>query len=321
MKPYTHLTQEERYYIFRSLQSRKSLREIAKELGRSPSSLSRELKRNKGLSGAYCSSIASAQAIKRQASKGKKRITPEAWAWIERYIRLDWSPEQICHYRKLLGKTGISIEWIYQYILWDKEAGGTLFKHLRHRKKRRKRYGSVEKRGQLINRKSIDERPDIVDKRARLGDWEADVVEGSKGGAVLVTLLERKSRLFLVGKSPNKSAKEVSSTILRLLLPIKEYVKTITYDNGREFAYHEMISKALDSDAFFAHAYHSWERGSNENSNGLLRQYFPKGESLANVSPQMLQRVMIKLNRRPRKCLGFKAPYQTFLDNTTGVAL
>ena len=151
------------------------------------------------------------------------------------------------------------------------------------------------------------------------------MVEGSKGGPVLVTLAERKSRLTLVGKAQNKSASEVTRVILGLLSPIKEYVHTITYDNGKEFSYHAEISSKLEANGYFAHPYHSWERGLNENTNGLLRQYFPKGVSLADVTKNRIVEAMCRLNWRPRKCLGFKTPYTTFLEyansQTAGVAL
>lgn len=183
----------------------------------------------------------------------------------------------------------------------EQGAWWTLHSHLRCQRKRKRRYGKPDKRGQIKGRISIDTRPSIVAERTRLGDWEADTVEGSKGGPVLVTLAERKSRLFLVGKAPSKSASEVQRVIERLLTPIKDFVHTVTYDNGKEFSYHAAVSSTLNAQGFFAHPYHSWERGLNENCNGLLRQYFPKGMSLASVTQDEIIAAMCRLNWRPRK--------------------
>lgn len=320
---YTHLAKEERYYIYQCLKSGKSMRQVAREINRSASTISRELSRNKGFS-EYRYQQASIKSQQRQSRKGKTRISLQTWLAVERMLCLDNSPEQISGALALQG-IGISHEWIYQRILADKKRGGTLHTHLRCPRKRKRRYGKPDRRGQIKDRVSIDLRPKIVDERSRLGDWEADLVEGSKGGSVLVTLAERKSRLALVGKAKNKSASEVTRVILGLLTPIKEYVHTITYDNGKEFSYHAEISNKLEANGFFAHPYHSWERGLNENTNGLLRQYFPKGVSLEEVTQDRIIEAMCRLNWRPRKCLGFKTPYATFLDHANnklaGVAL
>jgi len=196
-----------------------------------------------------------------------------------------------------------------------------LCKHLRCQRKRKRRYSKPDRRGQIKNRRSIDERPQIVNDRGRFGDWEADVVEGKKGGSVFVTLAERKTRLYLFEKVENKAAHKVTNGILKLLTPLKEYVHTITFDNGKEFAYHTEIANALDAETYFAHPYHSWERGLNENSNGLLRQYFPKGVRLETVTKEDVANVLLKLCNRPRKCLDFKTPYQVFLEEANNVAL
>lgn len=187
---------------------------------------------------------------KRQANKGKKRICPETWAYVEQCLRKDFSPEQISGVLKRKG-FALSHEWIYQYILADKKRDGTLHSHLRCQRKRKRRYGKPDKRGQIKGRISIDTRPPIVAECTLLGDWEADTVEGSKGGPVLMTLAERKSRLFLVGKTPNKSASEVQRVIERLLTPIKDFVHTVTYDNGKEFSYHAEVSATLNAQGFF----------------------------------------------------------------------
>ena len=318
---YAHLAREERYYICQAVKSGTSLRAIAKAIGRSVSTVSRELARNTGARG-YRYRQAHKRSQKRQTSKGKKRICLEVWTYVEQCLHQDFSPEQISGVLKRKG-FALSHEWIYQYILADKKRGGTLHSHLRCQRKRKRRYGKPDRRGQIKGRISIDTRPSIVAERSRLGDWEADTVEGSKGGPVLVTLAERKSRLFLFGKAPNKSASEVRRVIEGLLTPIKDFVQTITYDNGKEFSYHADVSATLEAQGFFAHPYHSWERGLNENSNGLLRQYFPKGVSLASVTQDEIIAAMCRLNWRPRKCLGFKTPYEVFLEdaNTQGLGV
>lgn len=320
---YAHLAREERYYIYQAVKSGTSLRTIAHKIGRNVSTVSRELARNTGARG-YRYRQAEKQSQKRQASKGKKRICPETWAYVEQCLRKDFSPEQISGVLKRKG-FALSHEWIYQYVMADKRRGGTLHSHLRCQRKRKRRYGKPDKRGQIKGRISIDTRPTIVAERTRLGDWEADTVEGSKGGPVLVTLAERKSRLFLVGKALNKSASEVQRVIERLLTPIKDFVHTVTYDNGKEFSYHAEVSATLNAQGFFAHPYHSWERGLNENFNGLLRQYFPKGASLASITQDEIIAAMCRLNWRPRKCLGFKTPYEAFCEDANiqvlGVAL
>jgi transposase, IS30 family len=250
---YTHLAEEERYYLCHALKSGKSMRAVAKEIGRNVSTVSRELARNKGLRG-YRYKQADAKSSERQACKGQKRISAGTWLEVEQRLLLDNSPEQISGALALQG-IRVSHEWIYQHILVDKRNGGSLYTHLRCQRKRKRRYGRPDKRGQMKDRVSIDLRPKIVDERSRLGDWEADCVEGSKGGPVLVTLAERKSRLMLAGKAENKSASEVSRVILELLTPIKDYVHTITYDNGKEFSYHAAVSDKLEAQGFFAHPY------------------------------------------------------------------
>ena len=215
----------------------------------------------------------------------------------------------------------ISHEWIYQYIYQDKLYGGTLHQHLRCKKKRRKRYGSYDRRGQIINRVSIDERPAIVDKRKRIGDWELDTVIGKAHKQAIVTITERKTRLSLIRKVKFKTAENVADAIIELLGPMKKWVKTLTADNGKEFAFHERIAKALNAKFYFAHPYSSWERGLNENTNGLIRQYLPKKTDFKKVTQKQIDNVMEKLNNRPRKCLGFKTPNQVFFGINPTVAL
>ena len=318
---YTQLTQEQRYQIEALLEAGHTQTEIADILGVHKSTISRELKRNQGLRG-YHPKQAQQLTENRRKNKVQARIEIKTWEWVDRLLREDWSPEQISGWLKLNKSLLISHEWIYLYIYEDKEQGGDLHRHLRCQKKRRKRYGSNDRRGQIKGRVSIEERPDIVDERSRIGDWEVDTVIGKPGGAVLVTLAERKSRLSLIiALAADKTAQAVKEALLGLLKPIADQVLTLTYDNGKEFAHHEAIAETLDASGFFAHPYHSWERGLNENTNGLIRQYLPKNTDFQSLTRQAIKVIMDKLNNRPKKCLGFKTPNQVFFGIDPPVAL
>jgi len=320
MSHYTQLTREERYQISALKAAGHNQVDIAKVIGRHKSTVSRELARNRGLRG-YRPNQANSFAESRRQTKSTRRITPESWSRIELLLREDWSPEQVSCWLRNEEDILVSPEWIYQYILQNKQSGGDLHKHLRCQKQRKKRYGSPDRRGQIKGRISIDERPDVVSQRSRIGDWEADTVIGKQGGAVLVTLVERKTRWSTIGKASDKTAQKVKTVILECLQPLASQVQTLTYDNGKEFAQHQEISKELHCSGYFAHPYHSWERGLNENTNGLIRQFFPKGKDLSEVTDSEIQAVMNKLNNRPRKCLGFKTPNQVFLGINPPVAL
>ena len=236
-------------------------------------------------------------------------------------LREDWSPEQVSLWLRSNRGIRISHEWIYQYVLNDKLSGGDLYHHLRCQKIRRKRYGAYSRRDQLINRVSIDERPPIVDRRCRIGDWELDTIIGKGHKQAIVSLTERKSRLTLIRKVGHKSADKVASAILHLLKPLTHRLHTMTSDNGKEFARHETIADRLKARFYFAHPYASWERGLNENTNGLIRQYFPKRHDFTTITQDQIDRVMDKLNNRPRKCLGMKTPNQVFFGINPPVAL
>jgi IS30 family transposase len=258
--------------------------------------------------------------------KNARKISEPAWQYAVKHLTEDqWSPEQIVGRAELDGLETISHETIYQRILEDKQAGGTLYTHLRCKKKRKKRYGSARsKRGVIPNRVDIDQRPAIVDSRKRTGDWEGDTIIGSHdGGAVIASMVERKSRFTVLAKSKNKTTTAVIESINQHMLPIAALVCTITLDNGREFSSHELMAAMLDANIYFAKPYHSWERGLNENTNGLVRQYFPKKIPFDNITNRDLQRVVKKLNDRPRKCLGYKTPFEVFSKSCEkrGVAL
>jgi len=317
---YTQLTHEERYQISVLLKAGLNQTEIAMILERHKSTISREISRNAGLRG-YRPKQAQRLAEERRTSKARSRISLVVWNDVRKLIREDWCPEQISLW--FASEKGISIshEWIYQYILQDKKQEGSLHRHLRCQKQRRKRYGSYNRRGQLIGRVSIDERPDIVDSRSRIGDWELDTIIGKNHKQAIVSLTERKSRFTLIQKVKRKTAQCVSNAIINLLAPFSEQVHTLTSDNGKEFADHRTIADKLDAKFYFAHPYASWERGLNENTNGLIRQYFPKKRDFKTITQKELNRVMDKLNNRPRKCLGIKTPNQVFLGINPSVAL
>lgn len=320
MRHYTQLTQEQRYQIYALMKASHSQTEIAKIVGVHKSTVSREVRRNQGLKG-YRPQQAHQWALRRRQDKVPLRVTPEHWRLIERLLCDDWSPEQISLWLAEERHLSVSHEWIYQYVLQDKAQGGILYRHLRCQKKRKKRYGAYDRRGQLCNRVSIDERPAVVERRTRLGDWELDTIIGRNHKQALVSLTERKSRLALIAKVPSKAAEGVKHVILKLLTPLSNKVHTLTSDNGKEFAQHEAIAEALDADFFFAHPYSSWERGLNENTNGLIRQYFPKSRDFTTITQKDIQHAMDKLNNRPRKCLGMKTPNQVFFGINPSVAL
>jgi len=284
------------------------------------STISRELRRNRGKRG-YRPKQAQQRTCERRQAKVNIRITPETWRLIEKLLREDWSPEQISLWLKEQNHSTVSHEWIYRHILQDKRRGGTLYRHLRCQKQRKKRYGAHERRGQLPNRVSIEERPAIVEQRERLGDWEVDTIIGKGHKQAIVSLTERKSRLSLISKVQTKGADEVEKAILVLLKPLAEHVHTITSDNGKEFARHQSIARTLNADFYFAHPYAPWERGLNENTNGLIRQYVPKGCDFACITHGDTEIIMDKLNNRPRKCLGMKTPNQVFFGIDPPVAL
>ena len=320
MKHYTQLTREERYQISALKTAGQSKAQIAEVLGRHKSTIGREMARNRGLRG-YRPKQADSLAVNRRQEKVTCRISRKSWIRVEQLTREYWSPEQVSLWLRQEESLHVSPEWIYQYILRDKRAGGDLYQYLRCQKQRKKRYGAPDRRGQLKRRVSIDERPEVVNERSRIGDWEADTVIGKQGSAVLVTLVERKTRWSMIGKVPDRTAKKVRTVIVKRLLPMASCVKTLTYDNGKEFALHQEIDKELQSNGYFAHPYHSWERGLNENTNGLIRQFFPKGKDLSEVTDEEIQRVMDRLNNRPRKCLGFKTPNQVLFGINPPVAL
>jgi IS30 family transposase len=309
---YTQLTQEQRYQIYALLKMGHNRTEIAAVIGKHKSTISRELSRNKGQRG-YRPKQAHGKALHRR-DHSHKRISVESWELIETKLRMDWSPEQVSGWLQRHHAIQVSHEWIYQHILADKQAGGDLYRHLRCQKKRRKRYGSYDRRGKMPNRVSIEERPAIVEGRTRIGDWEVDTIIGKRHRQAIVTLTERKSRFSLLAKVEQRTADQVGDAVIELLQPVADRLHTLTADNGKEFADHERIAYALHADFFFAHPYASWERGANENMNGLIRQYIPKAQDFTAVTIPDLLWIMNRLNHRPRKCLDFLSPFEVFFE-------
>lgn len=316
MRGYTQLTQAERYQMYILKKAGQNQSQIAKMLGRHLSTIGRELQRNQGLRG-YRPQQAHTRAVARRNAKARARVDGRVWPQVDALLRKAWSPEQVVSRLELEQGIRLSHEGIYQHIYADKRSGGDLYRSLRCQKPRRKRYGAYDRRGKIPNQVSIEARPAIVETRDRIGDWEGDTVIGKGHRGVLVTLVERKSRYTVIRAVPRKTAEAVRLAVTEGLTPYKDRVHTITYDNGREFADHAGMAEDLDTTIYFAHPYASWERGLNENTNGLIRQYFPKPRDLTTVTTVEITHAMHQLNHRPRKCLGFRTPYEIFFNTTT----
>jgi transposase, IS30 family len=303
MPRYTHLNQDERYQIQTMLKANASVNEIAKELGRHRTTIKREITRNKGACGyrgGQAHKLSDARSVN---SRNALSIAESLWDKVHERLMLQQSPEQIA------GCLPISHETIYLHIYADPT--GVLKRQLRCQKKRRKRYASGNnRRGQIPNRRGIETRSPRVETRKQVGHWEADTVIGCGHKQALVTLVERKSRYTCIRKVSGKTAQEVSSAIVEMLRPLNAVVRTITCDNGKEFAKHETVDDQLHCQTFFARPYASWQRGTNENTNGLIRQYVPKNRGLNTVTNEEVQMIQDRLNHRPRKVLGFKTPHQ-----------
>lgn len=311
---YTQLTEPERYQIYVLKKAQHSQKEIAALVGRSKSTISRELKRNKGLKGYRPQQAQRLSDNRRRAARKHCKLTDQVRQWIGQLIGQQLSPEQVVDY--LATHKGVSLhhESIYKLIYADKAQGGDLHTHLRIANKRyRKRYGSYDRRGRIANRVSIDERPGVVDRRTRIGDWEGDTVIGANRSGALLTLVERKSLYTVIVRLSGKHAEPLANAAVKCLKDVADKVLTITFDNGLEFAQHEQIARQLDAKIYFAHPYCSWERGVNENTNGLIRQYFPKGTDFNKVSDEQVKFVMDRLNNRPRKSRGGKSPNEIFM--------
>lgn len=318
---YNQLDYKKRCQIYGLWKAGYNQSQIAKEIGVHKSTISRELKRNltfirtKLGSWQYKPDYAQSYADERHKNKPKSiKFTPQARDFTQEKLQEKWSPEQICGYAKRHKLFTISHEWIYQFILNDKQKGGKLYLHLRHQhKKYRKRYGSPKRQGPIRNRRFIDVRPAIVDEKARIGDWEIDTIIGKRHKQAIISIVERVSKKTILKKVPTKTAKLVAQATISALKVCQDAVFTITADNGSEFAYHEQISKELNAEFYFAHPYSSWERGINENTNGLVRQYYGKSTDFSGITDDELESIADALNNRPRKKLGYKTPNEIFL--------
>ena len=308
MKHYTHLTQEQRYQISALLQAKKGMSEIARIIGCHKSTVSREIRRNLGQRG-YRPKQAHRLAKARKV-KNSTQISRFGWCYIEHLLSKHYSPEQIAGRLRMLGWQDVpSHESIYQHIYTDKKAGGDLHTTLRCQKRYKRRYlQGNDRRGKIANRCDITERPSIIETRSRMGDYEGDTVVGHGHQGVLVTLVDRTTRETKIKALPNRKAKAVTQACIDMLKG--EQALSITFDNGKEFADHEAMATALKADIYFAQPYHSWERGTNENTNGLIRQFLPKSMRLDNLCRHLVQSIEDSLNNRPRKVLGFRTPLE-----------
>ena len=312
---YKQLTLKERYHISTLLKKGWSQKEIAESIGVHASTICREIQRNKDiLTQEYHYTFAESTSCKRKQEKVKYTvITSKIKTYIKSKLKEDWSPEQIAGRMKRDNGFTVCHETIYRYIYHNKHRGGSLYKYLRHKnKKYHSRSNIYQRRGIIIDRVSIDKRPKIVEKKNRIGDFEIDTVIGLNHIGALVTVVDRKSKYAIIQKVSSKRAKEVTQALITMLYPLKEITQTITSDNGKEFAYHKQVSEALDTDFYFAHPYSSWERGLNEHTNGLIRQYLPKKTDFTQISKEEVTTIQDKLNHRPRKVLNFRTPYEVF---------
>lgn len=314
---YHRVTQEERIHIYRWSQEGCSQNEIARRLGRDPGTINRELLRNGGLRG-YRPKQAGMKARTRAKRSGPRRFTEEVRQHAENLIRQGWTPEVISGRSRQEGRAHVCKETLYKHIYADAKAGGDLWTHLpRSRRKRHRRCPRKDGRGWgcIPNQRRIDTRPPEVETRETVGHWEGDLVNGAVKSGNLVTLVERKTRYALIGKTKTKESLEVMNCISTLFCPFPILARTgMTLDNGKEFALHEDFSRQSGIEVFFAYPYHSWERGSNENLNGLIRRLHPKKSSFSDIGESELKRIECFVNDRPRKCLGWHTPREKMTE-------
>lgn len=315
---YRQITTEERYMLSTLRKQGCSTYQIARLMGRHPSTIYREVRRNACPNGAYRVSKAISRANgRRKRSRRNQRIDAADWSRVEALIQRQWSPEQIAGALRKQGELQISHETIYRHVWQDKKAGGQLHKHLRgSAKQRRKRHNTYDSRGRLAGKRMIEDRPAAVEQRQMVGHWEADTVMGSGDKHCILTLVERATGQVEIGKLRNRTKAELTARMIKLIRKQKRPVLTITADNGTEFHDYASIEKATGVKFYFANPYHSWERGTNENTNGLIRQYLPKRKSMAHLDQWDCNDIATKLNLRPRKRLGFSTPgkcYETYL--------
>jgi IS30 family transposase len=313
---YRQITSAERYTLAVLRQQGLTPAAIAQVLGRHRSTILREVHRNRTHhDGGYRPQLADWYARgRRSRSRRNRRFAPADWARVQALLREDWSPEQVAGRLRLQGTLAISHETIYRYVWADKAGGGTLYTHLRGaRKQRRKRYGRYDSRGRLAGKRLITTRPDVVAARTHVGHWEADTVLGAgQAGPCVFSMVERKTGYLVLGQLRQRTAEHVNRRARRLITTQRHPVRTITVDNGTEFHEYAALEQATGTRFYFATPHHAWERGTNENTNGLIRQYLPKRQSMAHLTQHACNRIAAKLNQRPRKRLGFRTPEECY---------
>lgn len=311
---YHQLTSEERYMISAYRLQGQNLSFIAKQLGRHRSTVSRELRRNRCNDNRYRPSKAITRtARRRRESRRRWYFSDVQLQMVASLLRLDWSPEQISGWLRRHRIFSISHETIYRFVYYDRFYGGGLYDHLRQAgKKWRKRYRSMDSRGVLAGKRCLDERPAGANNRSRIGHWEIDTVLGSGDQHCIVTMVERKTKYTLIGKLKARTTEELNRRTLQLIEQEAGKVRTITADNGTEFHQFKKIEAKTQTKFYFAKPYHSWERGLNENTNGLIRQYLPKRKSMKHITQQDCERIARRLNKRPRKTLNYKTPEECY---------
>jgi IS30 family transposase len=315
---YRQLTPEERYMLAALRRQGLNQAEIARALGRHRSTVCREVRRNSTRADGHYRAFTAQERTngRRSRSRRSRRFSARDFALVEGLLCRQWSPEQVAGYLRRAGLLAISHETIYRHVWRDKKQGGALYTHLRGaRKWRRKRYGAYDSRGRLAGKRLIGERPPEVETRREVGHWEADTVAGSGSKDCVATLVERKTGLVLIGKLADRTADSLSRRAISLIGQHGGRFETVTADNGTEFHDYKRIEGRTGAAFYFARPYHSWERGSNENANGLIRQYLPKGQSMAGLSQHQCNAIARKLNTRPRKRLGFKTPLECFNES------
>lgn len=311
---YTRLTEGERWQIGALHASGKSYAEIGRQLGRHERTIKREIDRNSTVHG-YKPDQAQRMAENRHNQKNwqRRKLVGDILDLVIEKLKEYWSPEQISGWLKVNYGLHISAEIIYQYIWKAKRRGVNLYKYLRHGgKKYHKRSKVNGSRSRIPNRVDISHRPAIVDTKQRLGDWEADTIVGKNRKGFIVSLVDRKSKYTKLAVVPNKTSAVVIDAIHHCLDPHKHKTNTITFDNGTEFTNHQDLQTSLEAKTYFATPYHSWERGLNEHTNGLVRQFLPKKTDFTSLSQQHLAHIESLLNNRPRKSLNYKSPHQVF---------
>jgi transposase, IS30 family len=314
---YRQLTPDERYMLAALRRQGCNQSEIARSLGRHRSTVCREVRRNSTRADGHYRPFTAQERTngRRSRSRRNQRFTAEDFALVDELLRRQWSPEQVAGYLRRAGQLAISHETIYRHVWRDKGEGGLLHTHLRGaRKRRRKRYGAYDSRGRLAGKRLISERPPEVESRERVGHREADTVAGAGPKDCVVTLVERKTGLVLIGKLADRTAGALCRRLTRLIRGAGR-VETVTADNGTEFHGYGRVERLTGAAFYFARPYHPWERGSNENANGLLRQYLPKGVSMEGLSQRRCNAIARKLNTRPRKRLGFRTPLECFNES------